>query len=148
MPFEYTIPAEHEWKPATMPTKHDPNHRDCMIKLVGWQVRVVMRNDARHTPMAAQGILHLQLWHAGTQTSILTPSNLTNRCFEIWHEAMHLQVENYQKVAEIIAEDIGLRMPCSGLIHHYQCWLAWAPCIGVVDHTAPQHAVLMDGIEF
>ena len=139
MPFEYDQQFKEEWMPAAIPLIHDPSRRDCMLKLVGWQIRVIMRNDNRHTPMAAQGLLHLQLWHPGTKTSVLTPSNFTDRKFELWNEQMHVQVDNYQRVNQIIASNIGIHMPCAALIHHYQCWLVWAPCIGVIHYeTANQ----------
>ena len=137
MPFEYEPSFHFHDKPACIPTRHEPERRDCMIKLLGWQIRTIMRNDHRHTAMAAQGLLHLQLWHAGTDTSILTPSNLTNRRFEIWSKPLHVQVTNYPKVCQLVMDNHGIHMPCESLLHHYQCWLVWAPCIGVVGRETP-----------
>ena len=137
MSFEYDVPIHFHGHTEYIPTLHDPNYRGCMLKLLGWQIRVIMRNDHHHTSLAAQGLLHLQLWHAGTETSILTPSNLTNRRFEIWNESLHVQVSNYGKACQIVMDNFGIHMPCDGLIHHYQCWLVWAPSIGVVERGTP-----------
>ena len=117
------------------PTPHDPMERLCVSTFGGWEVRCFAHNEPRHAYMAARGMLHLQLWCPSYNVSILTPSTLTERQFELWTPTEHIRLPCIKKVAQTLAETMGILPPCIHLIHHFESWLVWAPAIGAVPKT-------------
>jgi hypothetical protein len=61
---------------------HDPWQRTPVAWVGAWEVRQFDRADPRVDGLRRRGFLHLQLWHPGRRISILSPSRLTEGCFE------------------------------------------------------------------
>jgi len=114
-----------------LPGVHRTQHRACVQKYFGWQLCVIPYNDPHHRDASQAGHLHLQLWHPGTRTSILTPSGLTSRTYEVWNERFHLRFGEYCCVAATIENELGVQLPSSAWIEQYLCWFVWAPSLGV-----------------
>ena len=118
------------------PSLHDPTERMCVASFGGWEMRCFPRNGPKHAYMAPRGMLHLQLWCPSYGVSILTPSVLTDRLFELWTPTERLRLPCLKDVASTLADTIGILPPCVHLIHHFESWLVWAPAIGAVPKTS------------
>jgi hypothetical protein len=70
------------WKTLGTPA-HSPTGRDILFESRGWQIRGFNAEHPASQHFAVRGWSHLQLWHEGFGISILTPSRLTESCFEI-----------------------------------------------------------------
>jgi hypothetical protein len=70
----------HPWPPPP----HDPRERDLLCVAGAWQVRSFVVYGPKFEYFAARSLWHLQLWHARARVSILTPSQLTGDCYEIF----------------------------------------------------------------
>ena len=118
------------------PAPHDPTERLCVATLGGWEIRCFAFNDPKHSYMAARGMLHLQLWCPSYNVSILTPSMLTERQFDLWTTDEHIRLPCLKRVGQQLAESLGILPPCIHLIQHFESWLVWAPAIGAVPKTS------------
>jgi hypothetical protein len=49
-----------------------------------WQVRSFAVSGARFEYFAPRSLWHIQLWHARAKVSVLTPSQLTGGCYEVF----------------------------------------------------------------
>lgn len=65
---------------------HDPTDRELVAYAGDWQLRKLPARDPRTAYFATKGFAHVQLWHAASRTSIITPSRMTGGCFELWSE--------------------------------------------------------------
>lgn len=68
----------HAWAKDEL---HKPDMRPLMACVGGWELRG--EGDAASFEDLRRGLLHLQLWHAASGTSLLTPNNLTGAAFEV-----------------------------------------------------------------
>ena len=118
----------------SVPGIHRPQLRACVQKYFGWQLCVIPRNDPYHAEATQAGHLHLQLWHRGTSTSILTPSGLTNDSYEVWNERIHLRFAEYCCLTSVIQNELGVHLPSLTWMEQYLCWFVWAPSVGVWSH--------------
>ncbi len=63
---------------------HDPRERTPIDTAGEWLVCQFPAGDRRLDYFARRGLLHLQLWHPIAEVSVLTPSRLTEDCFELY----------------------------------------------------------------
>lgn len=118
------------------PPPHDPADR-CWLRRVGdWEIRVHALNDPRHAYLTARGLLHLQLWHPGVGASVLTPSQLTERAYELWGPE-HRRFCCYRHLARFLREELALAVPCPRMIRHLELWFVHARTIGAVSRSPP-----------
>lgn len=64
------------------PPPHDPRERDLAFVLRDWEIRLFTGRKFQY--FVERGFWHLQLWHPGTNVSILTPSRLTCGHYEVF----------------------------------------------------------------
>ncbi len=89
------------------PAPHDPREREVVTTLGAWEVRQFPASDAKLTYFTPRGFLHLQLWHAATETSILTPSRLTRGVYEIADgEGVRIGARRWHDVAGVVAAPV------------------------------------------
>lgn len=69
---------------SMIPPLHAPHDRVVVGQVGAWELRHYREGDRRLAYFADKGFAHVQLWHAATGTSILTPSRLTGGEFELW----------------------------------------------------------------
>lgn len=74
-----------ERPPMTLPPvrPHDPKDRLAVASLAEWEVRVFDPTGSFFSFFRRHGLLHLQLWHPASGTSVLTPSRLTGGRYEL-----------------------------------------------------------------
>jgi len=81
---------ERHFVPGGRPTRgwpaapHDPRERAAIDSVGEWLVCQFPAGDQRLEYFADRGFLHLQLWHPIAEISVLTPSRLTEDCFEMY----------------------------------------------------------------
>ena len=76
-PFGHTEPFIYD-----LAQRHADAERTLVYWLGEWDVRMSDPRSDLHRLFAVNGMFHLQLWHQESNTSILTPSALTNHSFE------------------------------------------------------------------
>jgi hypothetical protein len=101
----------------------------------GWQLLATAHNDPRHRYLAARGMLHLQLFHAGQELSLLTPSPLTAGRYELWRAGERTRVCCFGAAARHLAA-LGASPPCAGwLAFHQRALLLPASLAGLVGRA-------------
>ena len=118
--------------PIQPPAPHDPSARACLSDVGDWSLWSTPRNIPNYTQIVRSGQLHMQLWHAGANISILTPSSSTNHHYELWTPNLRMRICCYQHVAEKLAEFRGPLLPCPNIISHFAAWFIHAPMLGLV----------------
>ena len=66
------------------PPPHEPRERVEIARLGDWEVRAFRPEGVKHHYFAPRGMLHLQLRHSAAGISLLTPSRLTLRRYEVY----------------------------------------------------------------
>ncbi len=95
---------------AWPPPPHDPRERDLVLALSGWEVRVFGGEKFRY--FVERGFWHLQLWHAETGVSVLTPSRLTCNEYELYPSAgFKGRAASYAALAQLVAAEHDCRLP-------------------------------------
>ena len=110
---------------------HSLVERQRFATLGEWEVRRHLETGGQHAYFAPRGFLHLQLWHASAEVSILTPSQLTNDRFEIWRDGLRIRVGTWH---EVVAHLPGLALPCATELATLWLWTV------VRDETAAHTA--------
>jgi hypothetical protein len=83
---------------------HSLVERAMVARLGDWEVWRHPEHSAHHDYFASRSLLHLQLWHRASSTSILTPSGLTDRRFEILRDGCRIAVRAWNDVARMLSE--------------------------------------------
>lgn len=102
---------------------HDPRERIVVTSLDGWEVRNFGPHDRRRAYFAVRGLGHLQLWHAASGVSVLTPSRLTAGRYEA--SAAHgwkYRPPDYERLRRELLEELRLPLPSAALV---DAWIAW-----------------------
>jgi hypothetical protein len=108
---------------AVPPPPHDPGER-VVVDLAGdWQVRVFAPQDRKRAYFIRRGMWHAQLWHPGAGVSLLTPSMLTDGCFEVFpFRAQKARAETYEAAARAIRKHHGVDAPEPSVARRIQRW--------------------------
>jgi hypothetical protein len=89
---------------SSLPPPHDPGERTRVAWVGLWEVRQFQGDDSRLARFRRRGFHHLQLWHPSERISILTPSRLTARLFEVWPEGgVRSSATTWREVTERLA---------------------------------------------
>jgi hypothetical protein len=83
---------------------HDPDDRVLLAELGAWQLRQFAEHDSRLAYFAAKGFAHVQLWHAASRISIVSPSKLTGGNFEVWIEDARFAAATWAPIEEALIE--------------------------------------------
>lgn len=118
------------------PFPHDPRDRCWIYETRGWHIRMLAVNDPRRRSCVARGLLHLQLWHVEQQVSILTPSNMTNGSFECWKGGQRARLCGYPHLMQFMAQEFGLRLPCYGVVQHFENLFVHSSYVGASLNAA------------
>jgi hypothetical protein len=115
-----TAPAsEHVWPPPP----HDPRERVEIARLGDWEVRSFRPDGVKHRYFAPRGMLHLQLWHPAAGISLLTPSQLTLRRYEVYPIAewkfAHASLDS---IRGIVRSSHGIELPVAAAIRALERW--------------------------
>ena len=122
--------AEWGWTKSSL---HDPYERVCVHEERGWELRAFARNDPRFGWLASRGLLHLQLWHAERQVSILTPSYVSEGAFLIDAPGLQTRIGCYSGVRGFLYDTFELVPLCYPKLYHFETWFVRAAEIGVVQ---------------
>ena len=74
--------GQHEPFIYDLNQRHTDTNRTLVYWLGEWDVRMSDPRSDLHRLLAVNGMLHLQMWHPESGTSVLTPSPLTDQLFE------------------------------------------------------------------
>lgn len=110
---------------------HDPVPRVILHEEGGWQVRIHPRNCDDHPARAAEGRLHLQLWHAARCVSVLLPSAATAQKYEIFPiEDTSERLSSYEEVRALLADVHDLEPPEDARLAELRVWFVLSALIG------------------
>ena len=122
--------AELDWTKVSL---HDPYERVCVHEEKGWEIRAFARNDPRFGWLASRGLLHMQLWHADYEVSVLTPSQLSEGTFLIDTPGFQTRIGCYKGVRGFVYENFDTVPPCYPKVVHFETWFVRAAEIGVAQ---------------
>jgi hypothetical protein len=106
-----------------LPAPHDPRERSRVATVGDWDVFVFAPGDFRHAYFATRGFLHLQLWHRTRNVSLLTPSALTARTFELAGEpAWKYRASSYERLRGETREVLGIDLPNPSALRAFERW--------------------------
>ena len=87
--FSYSMMENRHLIPGGEPllgwpqSPHDPRERETIDNTGDWLVLQFPTTDQKLEYFTRFGFLHLQLWHPVAEISVLTPSRLTDGCYEV-----------------------------------------------------------------
>lgn len=112
---------------STLHPLHDWRDRECVALLSsGWELRQFRETDSRRDYFAKKGFGHVQLWHAETGTSIVTPSRLTGGEFELHVFGERYSARLWKTIARgLVARDIAT--PLASELRAVERWFVLAP---------------------
>ncbi len=98
--------------------RHTDRDRTLVYWLGEWDVRMSDPRSDLHRLFAVNGMFHLQLWHAESNTSILTPSTLTEGHFEV--NALfgsEFRTQSYPEMCSVLHAAKNLEAPPPSLLN-------------------------------
>lgn len=122
--------------PLRPPRPHDPSQRACVSEFRDWSFWVTPRNLPEHNDLQRKAALQLQLYHYRTNTSVLTPSPLTDSHYELWTPEIHQRVCCYPHLARVLRDADGPPLPCLGFVQRITTMFVHAALIGVRPEVA------------
>ena len=109
---------------------HDPGDRERVALLSSdWEVRQFAERDPRTDYFAKRGFLHVQLWHAVTRTSIVTPSRITDGHFELSLAGERFAARTWPVITRGLA-DHRIAAPSVAELRAVERWFVLAPDTG------------------
>jgi hypothetical protein len=94
------------------PPPHDPRDRVLLDVIEGWEIRVFEPGSRMERYFSDCGFDHLQLWHAPTGFSLLTPSRLTEGRFEVFPlGGWKYSASDYRILQEIVRQTVQIDLP-------------------------------------
>jgi hypothetical protein len=113
------IPPERGWPPPP----HDPRERVSLCHMDGWEVLAFRVGGVKHNYFAPRGMLHLQLWHAHSGVSVLTPSRLTLQRYEAYPIAdWKFAHASLRSVRGLVRSTHGVELPVDAAIRALERW--------------------------
>jgi len=109
---------------------HNPEQR-CFVHQVGsWYILRHAANDPMVSWLAPRGLLHLQLYHAPTGLSVLTPSGLTEGTYELGEGAERARYHCYGCLNGHLVREHGVHLPCLRSVRWAERWFVRAAEFG------------------
>jgi hypothetical protein len=122
-PSSSSLPASTRSRSDSAPPwPHDPRDRVCATKLGEWEARLIPRADPIHRLLLEQGALHLQLWHPGSQLSVLAPCPTVRRAPAFLIDGWLIFSATEARVRAILARTCGLALPAQSSLEALVRW--------------------------
>ena len=100
----HTPMGQHEPFLYDVNQRHTEQEKTLVYWLGEWDVRMSDPNSDLHRLLVINGMFHLQLWHPESNTSILTPSPITENQFEVSPLfGGEFRTQSYPEVCSVIA---------------------------------------------
>jgi hypothetical protein len=109
--------------PVAPPPPHDPTERVLVTRIDGWEVRDFAPDDSRYSYFLRYGFAHLQLWHAASGVSLLTPSRLTADQYELFPFAgWKLRHADWATLRALVAREHAVSLPALVELRAVERW--------------------------
>jgi len=119
---------------AAPPPPHDPADRVVVATVDGWEVRAFPEGSRMHDYSVPRMLLHLQLWHPARRVSVLTPSRLALRRWEIFPVAgWKMPIADDQILRDILATELRAPLPGRAALEALLRWFVDRPVRNALD---------------
>ncbi len=108
---------------AWPPPPHDPRERILAGGVGDWELRCFAPDDPKYEYLVARGFWHVQLWHAAARVSVLTPSRLTGRRFELFpYRGWKAAAFDPSTIAELVRREHRVALPHASWLRALDRW--------------------------